>query len=168
LLFSPLNFTANFHFNSRTFFKYDPFVLNLNTDKKSWWFTQSIGCKQHISNEFEQLKYADQINEIKMLIEASTNTNSNELSNQRMINASIDTFNHSDYHTAALLGISTTTVVNEYNKFNLKHQQKNYTYLNSLVQKNCVLPFYYIEIIQAGVLIFLAVNINAASFNKLS
>ena len=145
--------------------KYDPFVLNLNTDKKSWWFTQSIGCKQQISNEFEQLKYADQINEIKMLIEASTNPNSNELSNHRMIDSNtssaiVQSFNDSNHQTAALLAMSTTTVANEYNKFNLKHQQKNYTYLNSLVQQNCILPFYYIEIIQASVLIFLAVNIN--------
>jgi len=134
----------------------------LNTDKKSWWFTQSIGCKQQISNEFEQLKYADQIQEIKMLIEASTNANSNELGNHRMINSNstLPPFNDSTHQSAALLAISTTTVANEYNKFNLKHQQKNYTYLNSLVQQNCILPFYYIEIIQAGLLIFLAVNIN--------
>lgn len=101
--------------------RYDPVALNMNTNMKSWWFTSSFGCSEHIENRLEKFKYEKSFAKIKNTF-TSTSENS--------------------------------TPAGPF----FKNDTRPKTYmLENFIRANCVLPFYTIEIIHSGVLIFLSV-----------
>lgn len=52
--------------------RYDPYILNLNTGSKSWWFTNSISCSEKIENKLSNMKYQQEMEQIKSLLLSST------------------------------------------------------------------------------------------------
>lgn len=108
--------------------RYNPIVLNMNTNMKSWWFTNSIGCNQHIQNRLEKYKYEKSFEKIKNELGEDVLTNT-----RSFLQTSIK-----NNHTFANR-ISTVNILEEF------------------IDKNCLIPFYTIEIVQSGILIFLSV-----------
>lgn len=111
--------------------RHEPVVLNMNTNMKSWWFTSSIGCTQHIENRLEEFKYKKSLEKIKNTLSGSLKT---EDTNQIEL---------------------TTTTITPF-PYGTKKLTKNLI-LDNFIRTNCFLPFYTIEIIHSGVLIFLSV-----------
>lgn len=102
--------------------KYDPIVLNMNTNMKSWWYTSSIGCTEHIEARMEKYKYQEGFKNIA----ASTSQ------------------------------IRSASTLNTTSSFSTRRTPKNVV-LENFIKNNCFLPFYTIEIIHSGVLIFLGI-----------
>lgn len=115
-----------------SYVKYDPFVLNLSTGKKSWFFTSSFGCRTEITAELEQIQLKDQLNAVRTLIEASSTTQSTLAAK---LTSSVD------FDASSLLPLS----------------QNGYRYMENFIHSNCLVPFYLIEIIHSGLFIFLGV-----------
>lgn len=110
--------------------RHDPLVLNMNTNMKSWWFTSSFGCSQHIENRLEEFKYKKSFEKIKNTLNENLATvNSNEIRS-----------------------MTTTTPF----PYGTKKMTKD-VILENFIRSNCFLPFYTIEIIHSGLLIFLSV-----------
>ena len=123
-----MNFSLRFIY---IFKKHDPLVLNMNTNMKSWWFTSSFGCSQHIENRLEEFKYKKSFEKIKNTLNENLATvNSNEIRS-----------------------MTTTTPF----PYGTKKMTKD-VILENFIRSNCFLPFYTIEIIHSGLLIFLSVS----------
>ena len=105
----------------------------MNTNKKSWWYTSSIGCSHNIENELEQYKYQKSFEKIKSSFTESTNS------------------------------LSLTTEINQIQSqlvglpLNRTLSKKN-SIIENFIRSNCLLPFYTIEIIHSGFLIFFSVS----------
>lgn len=127
--------------------KYNPVALNLNTNMKSWWFTSSIGCTEHIENRLEQYKFEQGFERIKTFIDPTSSTKSTTTSK-------LTTLLSSDV-TNQIRSTDSLNPVNQVN-FSTRKMTKN-AVLENIIRKNCFLPFYTIEIIHSGVLIFLGV-----------
>lgn len=137
----------------------------MNTGKRSWWFTNSIGCSQPISTELERYQTQRTLDELKYLIElSSTTTTSTTTTVHSTLAASNNT---ADVLRGRSSFLSTTTVSGKASNdmYELSQQDLwNYTYLDSFMRNNCIMPFYYIEIAHAGVLIFLGVSLHVCLF----
>jgi len=109
---------------------------------KSWWYTSSIGCTEHIESRLEQYKFEQGI---KTLIDPKQSTKETDTAT-----------------LATLLSAGVTNQIRSTNSFNqtnfsTRKITKNVV-LENIIKKSCFLPFYTIEIIHSGVLIFLGVK----------
>ena len=119
--------------NFLSILKYDPFVLNFNTDKKSWWYKNSVSCNSPIENRFEQLQFEKKFEKLKhVFTTSSASTPRNTSTIFEAITSSLST------------QITKKSISNDLDK-------------DEFLKKNCFFPFYAFEIMQAGVLIFLSV-----------
>jgi hypothetical protein len=129
-------------------------VLNFNTGKKSWWFTSSFGCSKQISLELEQLQSQEQLNLIRTLIESTTITTSPlPPSTTTSTTTRTKVVRLDDFFRTPILSMTATVNAAD----SEKNQSQSYRHLDQFMQAYCFLPFYTIEIIHAGLLIFLAV-----------
>ncbi len=114
---------------------------------KSWWYTSSIGCTEHIESRLEQYKFEQGFERIKTFIDPTlpvitpdalklTTIPSTEVTNRKHSSNSLNKLNETN--------------------FSMHKMTKNFV-LEDIIKKNCFLPFYTIEIIHSGVLIFLGV-----------
>ena len=115
------------------FLKYDPSILNMNTNKRSWWFSNNIGCLSPITPEYLLMAYE------------------RHLKNGDSIQ--IDDFLSVDDSTTT----TTIPMLTEKIRHESLYSKKNYTAIDTFLNENCFLPFYWIEIIQCGILIFCSV-----------
>lgn len=104
----------------------------MNTDKKSWWYTSSIGCSHNIETKLEQYKY-------------------------QKIKSSFTGSSDSMPVTTELNRIHSALIGSPINGTLTKKQKKN-AIIENFIRSNCLLPFYTIEIIHSGVLIFFSVS----------
>jgi hypothetical protein len=112
----------------------------MNTGSKSWWLTNSIGCSEKIEYKLSNIKYQQEMNQIKILLQPTTaNLLSTVVSNTTTPEATTSTL-------ATLLD-SSNSVTN----------MSNSNVLENLIQTNCLFPFYTIEIAQSAVLIILGI-----------
>ena len=109
----------------------------MNTNMKSWWFTSSIGCSEHIENRLEQFKYKKSFEKIK-------NT---------FIQSSSETNGFRTHQIRAIFGTSSPIMTYENNDARPKTNK-----IENFIISSCILPFYTIEIIHSAVLIFLSVS----------
>jgi hypothetical protein len=110
-------------------------VLNLNTEKRSWWLTNSIGCSRPIPPQL-LFESKDQFNS-----DSSTNYFNLKINNTSSSSSSLNDLNNFQHTTGSV-----------------KILPDNYIFLERFIKKNCVLPYYWIEIMHSAVLIFFAVN----------
>ncbi len=115
-------------------------MLSLNTDKKSWWFVNSVSCSQHL----EKYQYENNLAQIKSILLP----NQNQLKNLQSKNLNEFETNASSFN----LNSPMSTLIFAFNNNN-----NETILLDNFVQSNCVLPFYTIEIIHSGFLIFVGV-----------
>jgi hypothetical protein len=112
----------------------------MNTGSKSWWLTNSVGCSEKIEYKLSNIKYQQEMNQIKILLQPTTaNLLSTVVSNTTTPEATTSTL-------ATLLD-SSNSVTN----------MSNSNVLENLIQTNCLFPFYTIEIAQSAVLIILGI-----------
>ena len=130
----------------------------MNTDRKSWWYTNSIGCSNSIQTEFESYLYKEQLNKIKSIYESGVSASASALikSSLPLQQKTLDDD----------LYISKQTILNNDFYFNdettstistVKTSKTNSTFLESFIRTNCFIPFYFIEIIHSGLLILLGI-----------
>jgi len=84
--------------------KYNPMVLNLNTDKMSWWLVNNVGCTTEPMSSLNETKWA--------------------------------------------MGPTSHSLVTSF-----KINESKAT-IDEFINRNCLLPFYWIEIIHSSILIF--------------
>jgi len=140
-------------------FKYDPIILNLNTDRKSWWYTKSIGCNVQIQAEYDQYQYREKLNRIKLIYESSSLKNTfNKLNDSNSDFARINEGSFINGPEASPMYDDELFMTKDQNEnFASELKNKNYTYLENFVKRSCLFPFYYIEIIHSSILIILGV-----------
>lgn len=115
--------------------RYDPYILNLNTGSKSWWFTNSIGCSEKIESKLSNLKYEQEMEQIKSLLLSST------------VAYSFSSLTSASYsYSSSTSSIETNSISNSSTNI-----------LEDLIQTNCLVPFYTIEIAQSAILIILGI-----------
>jgi hypothetical protein len=134
-------------------------VLNFNTGRRSWWFTSSFGCSKQIALELEQLQSQENLNILRNIIETSTPITTTTAKSPNSIAA----FNLSTVHPAALFGFNSNNHSTSSSSLFKLHSSSSvnshsYRILEQFIQAYCFIPFYVIEIIQCGVLVFLSVN----------
>ena len=134
--------------------QYNPVILNLNTERKSWWYTNSISCDKHIQHEYDQHQYREKLDKIKLFYESSSlsqKNDSNATSNSNYARVlSDDSF---------LTDAESSPIYEDSFAYDNQLRNRNYTYLENFVRTNCLLPFYYIEIMHSSILIVLGVTV---------
>lgn len=117
----------------------------MNTGSKSWWLTNSIGCSEKIEYKLSNIKYQQEMNQIKILLQPTTAS----LLSTVVSNISTTTTTASEATTSTLSTLldSSNSVTN----------MSNSNVLENLIQTNCLFPFYTIEIAQSAVLIILGI-----------
>jgi hypothetical protein len=117
----------------------------MNTGSKSWWLTNSIGCSEKIEYKLSNIKYQQEMNQIKILLQPTTAS----LLSIVVSNISTTTTTASEATTSTLSTLldSSNSVTN----------MSNSNVLENLIQTNCLFPFYTIEIAQSAVLIILGI-----------
>ena len=116
----------------------------MNTGSKSWWLTSSIGCSEKIEYKLSNIKYQQEMNQIKILLQPTT------ASLLSIVVSNISTTTASETTTSTLSTLlldSSNSVTN----------MSNSNVLENLIQTNCLFPFYTIEIAQSAVLIILGI-----------
>jgi hypothetical protein len=129
-------------------------MLNLNTDRKSWWYTNSIGCSKHIQSEYDQFKYKEKLNQIKQLYAETSSVIKRDVLDDHFFK-SIHNNNKFSSNPESLPMYEDVTY-DDNNNIN-EYANKNYTYLENFVRTNCLIPFYYIEIVHSSILIILGI-----------
>ena len=75
-----------------------------------------------------------------------------------MFNLTVNgTFNYTQPITTTNIISTTGSTLTDLNEM-IFNTNKNYTYLDSFVQANCILPFYFIEIVQSAIQILVSVS----------
>jgi len=182
--------------------RYNPAFLNLNTGRKSWWFTQSVGCRKEISNELEQLHYQKQLDEIKRLIEPWSSTTTTTTTTAKTIatttayilshyfnsnvesslspfnrtisrNSSSSSSSSSKSNNATVLNsislskiltstgkavvVDPSTIADSDKAIIVDTANGNRLFLDAFVRANCLVPFFFIEIMHAAVQIIVSI-----------
>ena len=126
----------------------NPNILNLNTNKTSWWFKNNIGCVQpypYLLADYQNL----QIKSMALLstpenVEAVANTRE-QLALLRYIKTTSSSITREMTAAAAIAADSSEV---------LATPMESYASMDDYIKQKCFLPYYYIEIGQCAALIF--------------